>query len=118
MTLELQKDRLNINEVCKTEFTKPHMYVPATNRTQSLLDIMALYSNGLQIALKRSYAITARRQHSLVTKKQTKNSCAAHSIKGMVVISSTKVNSNLGAMTVEYPISIMDIWLRKKYIGV
>jgi hypothetical protein len=79
---------------------------------------MSVYSKGLQMAVNRSYAMAARRKHSVATKRPTNHICAAQPIKEMPFFSAKISHSILGAMEEEEQISTKDKWLRKKYMGV
>jgi hypothetical protein len=81
-------------------------------------DIMSVYSKGLQMAVNRSYAMTARRKHSVVTKRPENHICVAQPTKEMPFFSAKISYSILGAMEEEEQISTKDKWLRKKYMGV
>ena len=71
----------------------------------------------MQIATNRSYAITAKRNVSVITNMQAKN-CMRHPVKEMVLSYTTKFSSSLGVTAVEQQKSTKDKWLRKKYMGV
>ena len=79
---------------------------------------MSVYNKGLQMAMYRSYAIEARRKHSIASKRPKKHNCAAHAMKEMLLFSAKMSHSILGAMEEEEQVSTKDKWLRKKYMGV
>ena len=72
-----------------------------TNCTQTLWDMMSVYSKGLQMAVYRSYAMTARRKHSVATKRPKNHICAAQPMKEMTLFSVKMSHSILGAMEEE-----------------
>ena len=89
-----------------------------TNCTQTLLDIIRVYSKGLQMAVYRSYAMAARRKQSVVTNRPKNHICAAQAIKEMDFFSAKMSHSILGATQEDEHTSTKASWLRKKYIGV
>jgi hypothetical protein len=81
-------------------------------------DIMSVYSKGLQMAVNQSYAMAARRKHSVPTKRPKNHICATQPTKEIPFFSAKISHSILGAMEEEEQISTKDKWLRKKYMGV
>ena len=71
----------------------------------------------MEIATYLSYAMAARRQHSVPPIPTKKKSCIAQPIKVIDFCSLKKSQSILGAMEEVYETSTKDRLLRKKYIG-
>jgi hypothetical protein len=70
------------------------------------------------MAAYRSYAMAARRKHSVATKRPKNHICVAQPTKEMALFLAKMSHSILGAMEEEEDTSTKDSWLRKKYIGV
>ena len=117
MNLLPQKEKVKKSNVNIREQAIPQEYAAITNTKLNLWDMTVVQRRGLQIATNRSYAITAKRNVSVITNMQAKN-CMRHPVKEMVLSYTTKFSSSLGVTAVEQQKSTKDKWLRKKYMGV